>query len=368
LQRDFTWIGVFLGLGGLVVQARRRPVDALFLLSSFALHGFLAANHHLPRQWTFFIPSFLIFALWIGEGLGAMWTGLERSVPSRPRAAAALLVALALLMLALPLVPFGPRYRSFREGHLGAGVLDVWRQALKQGRMGERVGRAITDVEPNAIIVGDWEQATPLWYFQQVEGLRSDVEIVYPLDRLAEAAASGRPLYLTRNDPAATSQWHPSSSGPLIALHREPVLTPPPDMVPINLQMGDDFRLAGVTYGQADLYPVTVAPLTLHWQALQAPSHDYSVSLRLFDESGQEITQVDSQHPVLGTYPTSLWTAGEFVNDYYEIQLPGGLPAGPYRWGVILYRGLPDGGWENLKVAGTGDEMAEGGTILVWER
>ncbi|MGD8466741.1 MAG: DUF2723 domain-containing protein [Anaerolineae bacterium] len=368
LQRDFTWIGVVLGLGGLVMQLRRRPVGALFLLSSFVLHGFLAANHHLPRQWTFFIPSFLIFALWIGEGLGAVWAGLEDSRPGRSKAGVALLAALAILMLAWPLMPFGARYRSFREAHLGAGVLDVWRQALKQGRMGDRVGRAIAGVAAEAVIVGDWEQATPLWYFQQVEGLRPDVQIVYPVDRLAEAAASGRPLYLTRNDPAAASQWHPSSSGPLIALHAEPVLAPPADVVPINLQMGDDFRLAGVTYGEAALYPAMVAPLTLHWQALQSPSHDYSVSLRLFDEAGEEIAQVDSQHPVLGTYPTSLWTAGEFVSDYYELQLPGDLPPGPYRWGVILYRSLPDGGWENLKVAGTGGEMAEGGTLLVSER
>jgi hypothetical protein len=368
LQRDFTWIGVVLGLVGLVMQLRRRPVEALFLLSSFVLHGFLAANHHLPRQWTFFIPSFLIFALWIGEGLGAVWAGMERSRPGRSKAGVALLAALAILMLAWPLMPFGARYRSFREAHLGAGVLDVWRQALKQGRMGDRVGRAIADVAPDAVIVGDWEQATPLWYFQQVEGLRPDVQIVYPVDRLVEAASSGRPLYLTRNDPAAASQWHPSSSGPLIALHPGPVLAPPADMVPINLQMGDDFRLAGVTYSEAALYPAMVAPLTLHWQALQAPSHDYSVSLRLFGEAGQEIAKVDSQHPVLGTYPTSLWTAGEFVSDYYELQLPGDLPPGPYRWGVILYRSLPDGGWENLKVAGTGDEMAEGGTLLVWQR
>jgi hypothetical protein len=234
--------------------------------------------------------------------------------------------------------------------------------------MGDRVGRAIAGVAPDAVIVGDWEQATPLWYFQQVEGLRPDVAIVYPVDRLAEAATSGRPLYLARNDPAAASRWHPSSRGPLIALHPEPVMTPPPDLMPLGIQMGDDFRLAGVTYGETALYPAMVAPLTLHWQALRAPSHDYSVSLRLFDEAGQELFKVDSQHPVLGTYPTSLWTAGEFVSDYYEIQLPADLPPGAYRWGVILYRALPEGGWENLQVAGTGSEMAEGGALQVQER
>jgi hypothetical protein len=35
---------------------------------------------------------------------------------------------------------------------------------------------------------------------------------------------------------------------------------------------------------------------------------------------------------------------------------------------VILYRTLPEGGWENLKVAGGEGEVAVGGTIQVQER
>ncbi len=54
--------------------------------------------------------------------------------------------------------------------------------------------------------------------------------------------------------------------------------------------------------------------------------------------------------------------------DYYEIQLPVDLPPGTYRWGVIRNRSLADGGWENLKVAGTDGEIARGGAIQVRER
>jgi hypothetical protein len=128
------------------------------------------------------------------------------------------------------------------------------------------------------------------------------------------------------------------------------------------------FELAGVTAGATSTYPGTVVPLTLYWRAIQAPAHDYSISLRLFDAGGQEVFKVDSQHPVLGTYPTSRWTAGEVVGDYYEIQLPADLAPGTYQWGVILYRALPDGGWENLKVDGGEGEIAFGGTVEVRER
>ncbi len=368
LQRDFTWPGVLLGLGGLALQFRRRWPDAVFLLANFALHGFLAANHHLPRQWTFFIPSFLIFSLWLGEGLGGLWRGLERLRPANRAAAAGLGVSLAVIMLALPLLPAPARYATFRAAHDGAGVLDVWRQALKQGRTGERMGRAIALVAPDAVIVGDWEQATTLWYFQQVEGWRPDVEIVYPMERLEEAAAGGRPLYVSRNQPGLAERWYPSSVGPLIALLPAPAHELPPDASPLGIQLGDAFELAGFAYGPGDFRPAAVVPLTLYWRALQAPAHDYSVSLRLLDRAGNEVYKVDSQHPVLGTYPTSRWGAGQVVADYYEIQLPPDLPPGTYRWGVILYRALPEGGWENLKVAGTGAEMAAGGSFDVTAR
>jgi hypothetical protein len=368
LTSDFTAIGVALGLAGLLWQWRSRPADAAFLLAGFLVHGFLAANYHVPRQWTYFLPCFVVFAIWIGEGARALWMSIESPRLARPGIKTLLAMGLALLLLALPLASFPERYRSFRDAHLGAGVLDVWRQSLKQGDMAERLGAAIAGVERNAVIVTDWEQATPLWYYQQVEGLRPDVEIVYPIERLEEAAASGRPVYISRNYANVAGRWHLSSVGPLIALEPRPGLSAPPGMSPLNIQMGDAFQLLGFTYGKAEFQPATVVPLTLHWQALRAPEFDYSVSLRLMDEGGRAAYTVDSQHPVLGTYPTSLWTEREVVSDYYEIPLRPGLPPGAYRWGVVLYRALPGGGWENLKVGGANDEMAMGGQITVRER
>ena len=368
LLRDYAWIGILLGLAGLVYQLRRRAADAVFLFVIFGLQAFLAANHHLPRQWTFFIPSFMIYALWIGESLSALWSGLARMRAGWGKLGTLLVVVLALVMLLVPLISFPDRYQAFRDIHHGQGTLDVWRQALKLGRTGDRIGSAIALVDQDAVIVAEWEQATPLWYYQQVEGLRPDVDIVYPVERLEEAAASGRPLYLSRNQPGLAERWRPSSTGPLIALNPKPVRELPASAVPLKIKLGDTFELAGFAYSQADFYPAAVVPLTLFWRALQDPPHDYSVSLRLIDGVGQVMTQVDSQHPVLGTFPTSQWTAGEVVGDYYELQLAGDLQPGVYRWGVILYRSLPEGGWESLKVEGNDSELAIGGEFEVRER
>jgi hypothetical protein len=172
-------------------------------------------------------------------------------------------------------------------------------------------------------------------------------------------------LYVARAQPGLADRWHPSASGPLIALHEAPVLEPPPEALALGVQLGEAFELADYGYGEAEYRPATVVPLTIYWRALEVPAHDYSVSLRLFDGAGQEVYKVDSQHPVLGTYPTSLWTAGEVVADYYEIPLPADLAPGSYQWGAILYRTLPEGGWENLEVAGTESEVAMGGAFEV---
>jgi hypothetical protein len=352
---------------------RRRWLDAAFLLVNYLLQAFLAANHHVPRHWVYFIPSFIIFSLWVGEGLSALWDGFRRLQPRLGRIYGAFSVLLAAAMVVWPLFSFAGRYRLLRDAHHGVGVLDVWRQTLKLGRMGDRVGWAIEGVEPDATIVCDWEQATSLWYVQQVEGVRPDVEIVYPVERLDEAAASGRPLYIARAQAGLADRWHPSCSDSIIHLRREPSFDLPSTMMPLGTRLGP-FELAGYAYGQspengrAFFYPGEVVPLTLYWRAVETPEYDYSVSLRLFDEGGGQAYQVDSQHPVLGTYPTSGWMAGEVVSDYTELQIPSRTAPGAYRWGVVLYRGLSEGGWESLRVDGTGEELAMGGAIEVRPR
>jgi hypothetical protein len=368
LVHDFSWAGLLLGAVGLLWQLRRRTAEGLFLLASFFLQGFLAANHDMQHRWLYFLPSFLIFSLWIGEALGMISQGIETAGSRQPKVSAILGALVSLGLVAVLLVPVPARYHPLREAHLGAGVMDNWRQALRDGYMADRLGRAIAGVDPSAVVVADWEQAVPLWYYQQVLGWNPGVEIVYPITRLDEAAATGRPLYIARTNDGLADRWHPSSVGPLIALSPEPARQLPAGIQPLGAQLGDTLELAGYSYGQADLVAGTVVPLTLYWRALAPPAADYSVSLRLYDAAGNEVFKVDNQNPVLGSYPTSRWSPGEVVADYYEIQLPFSPAPGTYHWGAIVYRALPEGGWENLKVAGTDTEVVPGGTIEVRAR
>lgn len=369
LVAQFTLPGLILSLLGCVWLMRRQRPLAFLLLVSFGLQAVSSMAYYLdPRNQAFFLPSFLIVALTLGVGAGALLQWLGERLTVSPKARTALVPLAGVALCLLPAYLFLRTYPEMYGKHHHDQALDVWRQDLQQGEQARRLAEAgLSHVAPDGIVVGDWEQATPMRYYQWVEGLQPDVQVLYPVDRLEEAAATGRPLYLARTHSGLAERWHPSASGPLIALHPEPVFDLSTDASTLGIRLGETFELAGFAYGEAAYRPATVVPLTLYWRAIQAPAYDYSVSLRLFDEAGREVFKVDSQDPVLGTYPTSLWSAGEVVADYYEILLPAGLAPGRYQWGAILYRTLPEGGWENLKVAGTESEVAMGGAFEVRE-
>ena len=370
LLAQFTIPGLILSAAGWVWLVRRQPPLAFLLSVSWLLHGISSMAYYLdPRNQAFFLPSFLLIALALGMGAGALLHWLRTRPRTSPRATRVLVIATSLILGLLPVYLFLHNEAELRQRHHQDHALTVWRQELQLGQRARRLAETgLSRVAPDGIVIGDWEQITPLHYYQWVEGWRPDVQIVYPIERLEEVSASGRPLYLARTHAGLADRWHPSAIGPLIALQTAPAFELPVDASTLSVRLGDTFELAGATAGSTSTYPGTVVPLTLYWRALQAPAHDYSISLRLFDVGGQEVFKVDSQHPVLGTYPTSRWTAGEVVGDYYEIQLPADLPSGTYQWGVILYRTLPDGGWENLKVDGGEGEIAFGGRVEVHER
>jgi len=103
---------------------------------------------------------------------------------------------------------------------------------------------------------------------------------------------------------------------------------------PLRADFGETIRLLGYEMGEARAgQPFS---LTLYWQARREMEEDYTVFVHLLDpQSGAILTQVDEM-PQRGTYPTSLWVAGEVVRDEHVLLLPA-LPPGPYPLRVGLY-------------------------------
>lgn len=76
--------------------------------------------------------------------------------------------------------------------------------------------------------------------------------------------------------------------------------------------------------------------ITLFWQALAPVDANYTVFVHVRNGHGVTVAQHDAQ-PLDGLYPTSQWQPEETVVQPLEIDLPGGMTAGPYSVYLGLY-------------------------------
>ena len=156
-----------LGIIGLVFQARRKPDDALvvgllFFMTGIAIIIYLNQTPYQPRERDYsYIGSFYAFAIWVGLGALAFIDFLQKKLGGKYSAIA----GTALCILLVPTIM----------------AKENWNNHDRSGRYTTR-DVAINYLEscaPNAIIftMGD-NDTFPLWYAQEVEGIRTDIKVV----------------------------------------------------------------------------------------------------------------------------------------------------------------------------------------------
>ncbi len=351
---DYTPLVLVGGVVGMGVMIQRYPGGAFFLIISYVLEAVLSANFRgNDRQFTYYLPSFV--TLIYGYGY-VLWWFTQRGWRE-----------LALLGSAGILISqFAGTFPDYRDHALYGESLGLWRQTMKTGDMGIRLTSHLDRLPPNVVLAADWEQITILWYEQQVEGQRPDLEIVYPIERYADYQE--RPVCLARHVPV-DANWHPTNIGALICLNAEPITNLPEYITPIGTALMDAagkpiLELAGYELEAKPYNAGAHVPLVMTWRALTDVPHDYSVSLHLLDEAWNTAWSRDIQSPVMGMYATSHWVEGEVVQDYHEIDIPRDLPSGHYLWTVVIYRQLEDGTFEHLRDADNHVNIL-GGTLAV---
>lgn len=156
-----------LGIVGLVYQARRKPDDALvvgllFFMTGIAIIIYLNQTPYQPRERDYsYIGSFYAFSIWVGLGALALIESLQRKLGGKYAAVA----GTALCLLLVPTIM----------------AKENWNNHDRSNRYTVRAV-AINYLEscaPNAIIftMGD-NDTFPLWYAQEVEGIRTDIKVV----------------------------------------------------------------------------------------------------------------------------------------------------------------------------------------------
>jgi 4-amino-4-deoxy-L-arabinose transferase-like glycosyltransferase len=123
-------------------------------------------------------------------------------------------------------------------------------------------------------------------------------------------------------------------SGFKVALPPAQVTHTPPESL---IQFGGTIELAGLDVALEDQTLIVWAD----WRTLSRPLAAHTVFIHVTGPDDSIYAQLDTQ-PRGGTYPTTIWEAGEVVPDEYRIPLPDDLPAGVYTVYMGWYT-LPNG-------------------------
>jgi hypothetical protein len=191
-----------------LVTAIRQPRYALLTGIGAGLTCFFAASYENADIGRYYLGQIAMAWTWLAILAAAVSDGLIAAIRRKPRStggsAPAILLALILgLAILVPTILDAPtRLATVDES--------------SDHRAADWVDRALTVMEPNAVVVSWWSFSTPLWYAQRVEGRRPDITIVDDRTRLDEglgditavidANLGQRPVYVIRSDPVEVAQ------------------------------------------------------------------------------------------------------------------------------------------------------------------
>ncbi len=379
MLNQLSWPGVILVIIGAISLLWRGSTHFVFqgvlvlLLFLFTL-DFEVVNLREAPTW-YLMPAYFIFALWLGLGINAIldfgfWIlrlcsaqVYDLRFKSRPTPYQFIIQITATVAFTLLLFYSLGQPNWQKQYTQAVAPLDDWRQLLRGTQAQRFVESSLPYVKPDSIIWADWEQYTPIRYYQFMNNLRNDVTPRNPLnnwpEKVAVAHKSGQPIYFARKPADLIGTPYLSMVGSLIYIGTQPQFEVPPDITPLEVNFEDELELIGY---RSQIYPqnrgvaskigaASILQITFYWRVPQKVAWDYALSLRLIDAQRQEVYKKDAAHPVLSSYPTTLWTPGEIVGDFYELPLPP--QAGPLSLHIIPYRTEGENQWHNLTLNNT---------------
>jgi Protein O-mannosyl-transferase TMEM260-like len=321
-------------LVGAVLLMWRDWRAGVMLVGGFLAHTFIAITYRAPQTVEYEIPAYVALAIMLGYGVGQI-SNIQSQI-SKVVVAAVIVAGLANGTAHAPSYITLASDRSTRE----------------------YVEPMLRDAPPGAIILSDWHYATPMWYLQQVEGLRNDVEVryVFPVAGqewsqvwrgLIEGNIVTRTVIVTHywGSQYSTLPYIFEPFGQAWQVQSEPSFDVPRDLTPLSAEFDGKLRLAGYHLSLARASLGRLLDVTLALQSIGQLDRDYALTVRLVDANGARRTQQDRG------YPTQTFAPGEVRVDRFTLPLEPTLPPGRYAIAVGVYYVPPEGGFRNLKTA-----------------
>jgi len=181
---------LILGLLGLVFHYQNDKrgffvVALLFLLTGLGIIVFLNQYPYQPRERDYaYAASFYAFSIWIGLGVMAIFDLLRKNIPPKP--AAALATAMCLIV---PTIMARENWDDHDRSNLYTAR--------------DFAANYLNSCAPNAILFTNGDNDTfPLWYAQDVEGIRTDVRVMnlslsntdWYIDQMSRKAYDSEPV------------------------------------------------------------------------------------------------------------------------------------------------------------------------------
>lgn len=206
-RNTYYFLPLLLGLLGLFFQLDKNVRDfwvvmSLFILTGLAIVIYLNQTPYQPRERDYaYAGSFYAFSIWIGIGVA----GIFHILQAKLRANLSAILALGISLIAVPVLL----------------AVENWDDHDRSGRYTARdiARNYLNSCDKDAILftVGD-NDTFPLWYVQDVEGVREDVRIVnmmlfnmnWYIDQMRWKNYSSAPLPF--NIPQSTYESIPGSS------------------------------------------------------------------------------------------------------------------------------------------------------------
>jgi len=351
LNLQFGTVWVLLGLWGALTMLRRRWRLLVLCGGVFVVNAFLAVTYRAPQTVEYLMPAYVALAFLCAYGV---WTAYEW-LRSRPQPLKALSTVWLAAILVIPVLRLANNWPSFAQ--------------LSRDRSArEHAADLLAAAPTGARILSNWHSATPLWYLQLVEGMRSDIDVayVYPQGaepiaetwvRRIEASSAERATLVTNQYPEfGRFSFSPVSHGWLV--QTGPLFKAPASAQPLAAQFDDVIRLVGFEVSASQLSPAETLTVRVHWQPTVKLDRDYSFFVHLVDASGTPLGQGDITHPA------ARYQVGEVISDEYRLPLLPTVRPGSYQLIAGVYITLDEGGWRRL-TTGDGRDRSELATVEV---
>ncbi len=311
------------GIGCLIIDRRWHALSLTGI--AFLTYFVFNISYTVSDIEVFFLPNFLIIALWAGIGMNKILVNFCRYCCRTTQFVHASWLNIILVIIALFfLVGYHRGTSRANDWHVHNYGMDV-----------------LQHVESDAAIVGILGEITLFRYMQAMYNVREDVDVpmnlqTYVADLEVERFAvvedllkrhPHKPIYITRELAGLADRYSLSAVGPLIQVHAEPISSSMQKLkmlhslstsfLETDISLTPEINLAG--YEISYPYPNHVR-LTILWHITKTITTDLKISARLLDDMGEIVAVID-KIPVHFAYPTRKWRADEFICDVYDLEL-----------------------------------------------